>query len=244
MQVASATSIAIDCNLKIALCARPRFPRRGTHVLMNVRIASLVCVAALVMACGSSSSSNRPDQGGVGGNGGSGGSGGGGSGGSGGGNGGNGGSGGGNGGNGGSGGGGGGGGTFECGTVSCGNGQVCCVTGTTPTCATTCGADGGFIASCRSPLDCSGNPCCVTVTSGYHVSGVMCAQSKSDCVPMIDIGTGAGKERGCNTNADCTDGISADMMLQLPDCCTNTTTMQKTCFNKAFTAVINTFTCP
>jgi hypothetical protein len=59
---------------------------------------------------------------------------------------------------------------------------------------------------------------------------------------MINLGSGMGKDRACNTSTDCTVGAGANP--QLPDCCTNTTTNQKVCFNKSYTGVINSFKCP
>jgi hypothetical protein len=130
------------------------------------------------------------------------------------------------------------------GAMTCPMGTVCCVTAGVPSCATTCGADGGFIAACRNPNDCSGNPCCITSSNGYHVDSVLCAQSPSECVPQVDPQSGAGKDRGCSSSADCTAGAAPDMMLQLPDCCTNTSTNQKICFNKLLLGLVSGFTCP
>jgi hypothetical protein len=129
---------------------------------------------------------------------------------------------------------------FLCGSQSCSGGSLCCVTGTTPTCASSC-PDGGFVAQCRSPDDCGGNPCCVNVDPGYVIHNVSCTDSPTACPPAINVSNGSGQERGCRVDSDCTSGAPSTM---LPDCCTNTGTMQHTCFNKLYVGLVMGFTCP
>ena len=131
---------------------------------------------------------------------------------------------------------------FSCGSSICMGGQKCCVSGMTPTCATSC-SDGGFEAQCNGPANCGGNPCCITIGSGFTVQGVTCTTSASACQPMVDTGTQSGMDRACHTNADCTAGLPSTPAPQLPDCCTNTMTMQHVCFNQAYLA-IGGWTCP
>jgi hypothetical protein len=112
------------------------------------------------------------------------------------------------------------------------------VTGTTPACATSCG-DGGFVAQCSGPENCGGNPCCIT-TVKFAVHDVSCGTSASSCSPSVDA-MGTGQDRACHVSADCTASAPG---TNLPDCCTNTTTMQHVCFNKGLVGVVMGFTCP
>jgi hypothetical protein len=130
-----------------------------------------------------------------------------------------------------------------CGNTVCTSGQQCCVTGMTPTCAASCG-DGGFQAQCNSPAQCGGNPCCITIGSGFMVQSVVCTNGPSECPPMVDPGTQSGKDRACKVDADCTAGLPSMPAPQLPDCCTNTQTMQKVCFNKSYIQFVSGWTCP
>jgi hypothetical protein len=131
---------------------------------------------------------------------------------------------------------------FMCGGNVCMGNQQCCVTGMTPTCASSCG-DGGFQAQCQKPANCGGNPCCIHVGSGFVVQSVVCTMSASDCVPTINGSTQSGQDRACTVDADCTSGLPSMPAPQLPDCCTNTQTMQHVCFNKSYLA-IGGWTCP
>jgi len=128
---------------------------------------------------------------------------------------------------------------FLCGTAWCTGGTVCCVTGMTPTCSTSC-ADGGFVAQCKGPEHCGGNPCCITVSSGFTVHDVTCGTAPTDCPPNINAQTGAGQDRACHVDGDCTSGAPN---TNLPDCCTNTSTQQHICFNKQLVGVVSGFTC-
>lgn len=132
---------------------------------------------------------------------------------------------------------------FSCGNTVCMGGQKCCVTGMTPMCAASC-SDGGFEAQCNGPANCGGNPCCITIGSGFTVQGVACTTSPSACVPAVNPSTQSGMDRACHTDGDCTSGV--DGMPQLPDCCTNTQTMQHVCFNKSYLGLpgISGWTCP
>ena len=131
---------------------------------------------------------------------------------------------------------------FMCGSNLCSASQQCCVTGMTPTCASSCG-DGGFQAQCQKPANCGGNPCCITIGSGFAVQSVVCTSSPSACVPMVNAGTQSGMDRACTVDADCTSGLPSMPAPQLPDCCTNTQTMQHVCFNKSYLG-IGGWTCP
>jgi hypothetical protein len=130
---------------------------------------------------------------------------------------------------------------FQCGNTFCPPNQKCCVTGMTPTCMTACPGDGGFVAECREPANCGGNPCCITIGSGFMVQSVMCGASPTACPPMIDVMKGSGVDRACKVDADCTSGVQNP---QLPDCCTNTQTAQKVCFNKSYVQFVQGWTCP
>lgn len=125
------------------------------------------------------------------------------------------------------------GGPFQCGNVSCGNGTRCCVFNGAPMCATSC-PDGGFTAECKGPENCGGNPCCITIGSGFQVQSVTCTMHPTDCPPMVSATTQSGMDRACRVDGDCTSGV---MNASLPDCCTNKMTSQKTCFNKGYLAV-------
>jgi hypothetical protein len=133
---------------------------------------------------------------------------------------------------------------FVCGNTVCMGGQKCCVTGTTPACAASCNTDLGFEAECNSPANCGGNPCCITIGAGFTVQSVVCATSASACPPMVDTNTQSGMDRACTVDADCTAGLAS--ATQLPDCCTNTASHQKVCFNKAALGIpgVMGFTCP
>jgi hypothetical protein len=132
------------------------------------------------------------------------------------------------------------GGGFKCGTASCGGGNVCCVVGTTPMCQSSC-PDGGFVAQCRGPQDCGGNPCCVTLQNNYSIHDVSCAHAQTDCVPSVDTTTGSGQDRACNVDGDCTAGAPG---TNLPNCCTNSSTGQHVCFNRLALVLVPGFTCP
>jgi hypothetical protein len=123
--------------------------------------------------------------------------------------------------------------------MSCGAGTVCCVTGTTPACAASCPS--GFVAQCRGPENCGGNPCCINVTAGWKVHDVSCTTALTDCPPMIDLTAGSGQNRACHTDGDCTVGAPK---TNLPNCCTNTMTAQHVCFNAGAVGFIQGFTCP
>jgi hypothetical protein len=126
---------------------------------------------------------------------------------------------------------------FQCGSMSCGVGTQCCVQGMTPSCVSSC-PDAGFVAECRGPANCGGNACCITLQKWYP-QAVTCTTSRTDCAPNVNS-KGNGQDRACQVDADCRDGVSSS---QLPDCCTNTQTGQKVCFNKAG-LFIGGFTCP
>jgi hypothetical protein len=53
-------------------------------------------------------------------------------------------------------------------------------------------------------------------------------------------------DRACKVDADCTAGLPTSPAPQLPDCCTNTQSMQKVCFNKGLIGLpgVTGFTCP
>jgi len=129
-----------------------------------------------------------------------------------------------------------------CGGVTCTGGKTCCA-GMPPACASSCG-DGGFQAQCNGPANCGGNPCCITIASGFKVQSVTCTTAASDCPPMVDAQTQSGMDRACHVDADCTTGLPSSPMPQLPDCCTNTATMQHVCFNKGYVQFISGWTCP
>jgi hypothetical protein len=130
--------------------------------------------------------------------------------------------------------------TLQCGNLTCHGTEKCCAVGTSAMCMPSC-PDGGFQASCTSPSDCGGNPCCITIGSGFQVQGVMCTNAPSACPPTVNLQTQSGMDRACKVDADCTSGVQNSM---LPDCCTNTQTMQKVCFNKSYTQFIQGWTCP
>ncbi|MDB4965437.1 MAG: hypothetical protein JWN44_1126 [Myxococcales bacterium] len=130
---------------------------------------------------------------------------------------------------------------FMCGSTYCPPNQKCCVNGMTPTCATSCPGDGGFVAECKGPENCGGNPCCITIGSGFMIQDVVCTTSPSACPPMVNVQTQSGMDRACKVDTDCTAGVS---MPSLPDCCTNTMTAQKVCFNKSYTQFVQGWTCP
>lgn len=132
------------------------------------------------------------------------------------------------------------GGTFKCGASSCGAGTSCCVVGMTAMCQASC-PDGGFTAECNGPADCGGNPCCITIASGFQVTKVACTNAPSACPPMVDAQTQSGQDRACHADGDCTAGV---MSPSLPDCCTNTQTMQHVCFNKSYVGFVPGWTCP
>jgi hypothetical protein len=129
---------------------------------------------------------------------------------------------------------------FVCDTMTCGSGTVCCVTGTTPACVGSC-PSGSFVAQCRGPENCGGNPCCINVSAGWKVHDVTCSAALTDCPPAIDLTTGSGQNRACHVDADCTVGAPK---TTLSNCCTNTTTGQHVCFNAGAVGFIQGFTCP
>jgi hypothetical protein len=129
---------------------------------------------------------------------------------------------------------------FLCGNTWCTGGTVCCVTGMTPTCMNGC-PDGGFVAACKGPENCSGNPCCITNGSGFSIHDVTCGTAQTSCPPNVDAMSGTGQDRACHTNADCTSGAPG---TNLPDCCTNTSTGQHVCFNSGLVGLVSGFTCP
>jgi hypothetical protein len=134
---------------------------------------------------------------------------------------------------------------FMCGGSICPGSQQCCVTGMTPTCASSCG-DGGFQAQCNGPANCGGNPCCITIGSGFTVQSVICGNAPSACPPMVNAQTQSGMDRACHVDADCVAGLPSMPAPQLPDCCTNTQTAQHVCFNKSYLQLpgITGWTCP
>ena len=135
---------------------------------------------------------------------------------------------------------------FSCGNTICSGSDKCCIVGMTPTCAASCNSDMGFEAQCASPKNCGGNPCCITIGAGFTVQSVMCTTSASACPPMVNASTQSGMDRACTVDADCTAGLPAMPAPQLPDCCTNTQTAQKVCFNKSLIGLpgVMGFTCP
>ena len=135
---------------------------------------------------------------------------------------------------------------FACGNSVCMGGEKCCVTGTTPACAASCNSDLGFVAECNGPANCGGNPCCITIGSGFTVESVACTSAPSACPSMIDATKQSGVDRACHVDADCTAGLPAQPAPQLPDCCTNTMSGQKVCFNKGYLGLpgVTGFTCP
>jgi hypothetical protein len=136
---------------------------------------------------------------------------------------------------------------FSCGNSVCMGGEKCCVVGTTPTCmAGSCNSDLGFEAQCNGPSNCGGNPCCITIGAGFTVQSVVCSTSASSCPPMVNATTQSGMDRACHVDADCIAGLPATPAPQLPDCCTNTASGQKVCFNKAALNLpgVMGFTCP
>jgi hypothetical protein len=105
--------------------------------------------------------------------------------------------------------------TFMCGGTACGGGTQCCVSlgggGAAATCLASC-ADAGAPVQCQWKGQCpNGNPCCTTARlmgmSG-GLESVECANSKSECVPSLDLNSGLFRSRLCTSNADCTEGIS------------------------------------
>jgi hypothetical protein len=120
----------------------------------------------------------------------------------------------------------------------CMGGMQCCVVNSMPMCMGSC-PDGGFTAQCRGPQNCQGNPCCVTTTS-FVVQSVVCTSHASDCQPNVNT-MGTGMDRACNVDGDCTSGVTNP---SLPDCCTNTMTMQKVCFNRNYLGIVSGWTCP
>ncbi len=135
---------------------------------------------------------------------------------------------------------------FVCGSATCGPSQKCCVLNSQPTCSSSC-PDGGFEAQCKGPDNCGGNPCCITIGSGFTPQGVICTTSPSACVPSVSLQTQSGMDRACHVDADCTSGVPTNPPPQLPDCCTNTMTMQHVCFNKSYLsvpAIKNSWSCP
>jgi hypothetical protein len=116
-------------------------------------------------------------------------------------------------------------GSFVCGNMTCPTGTECCVTGTTPACATSC--PGGFVADCAKPADCTtGDACCVTAQAALQpmfsvkIENVSCAPLAA-CVPSVD-GTLKVLTRACTTDSDCTtDGKGGSNNTMYPNCCTN-----------------------
>jgi hypothetical protein len=110
-------------------------------------------------------------------------------------------------------------------------------------CASSC-PDGGFTAECKGPENCGGDPCCITIGSGFNVQSVACATSASGCAPAINAATQSGTDRACHVDADCIAGLPTMPAPQLPDCCTNGATGQHVCFNKSLLGVVQGWTCP
>jgi len=136
---------------------------------------------------------------------------------------------------------------FSCGTQSCGPGTFCCVTQgpgvPQGSCAASC-ADGGVPVQCRTPADCSGNPCCLTLKNNNPES-VLCGHGASDCDTMFS-GSGSsasGTTRLCRNGADCTAGIPN---TNFPDCCTTMRQgiSQQFCFNAQLVGLTTGVTCP
>jgi hypothetical protein len=130
--------------------------------------------------------------------------------------------------------------SLSCGNITCHGTEKCCAVGTTAMCLASC-PDGGFQASCSSPSDCGGNPCCITIGAGFSIQGVACTNAPTACAPMVNLQTQSGMDRACKVDADCTSGVQGSM---LPDCCTNTQAMQKVCFNKTYLQFVQGWTCP
>jgi hypothetical protein len=131
--------------------------------------------------------------------------------------------------------------SLQCGNLVCHGAEKCCGTASGAACMTAC-PDGGFQASCSSPSDCGGNPCCITIGNGFSVQSVACTNAPTACPPMVNVQTQSGMDRACKVDADCTSGVSGTP--QLPDCCTNTQTMQHVCFNKSYVQFVQGWTCP
>jgi hypothetical protein len=138
-------------------------------------------------------------------------------------------------------------GSFMCGTMSCGAGTQCCITGLTPSCETSC-ADGGIPAACAGPSDCkAGNACCVSATASLTVEGIMCTPYAS-CVPSASL-SGI-QTRACTQDSDCTttDGTAtSNNGTAFPTCCTDTMLHQRVCLSATAAAsplLGGAFTCP
>jgi hypothetical protein len=129
---------------------------------------------------------------------------------------------------------------FVCGAQTCGAGTQCCVVGTTPMCSSSC-PDGGFVASCSQPSECStGSACCLTATATpFGVESVACKPVAS-CVPSYNVLSGTILTRACVADSDCTDNNTNHTMFG--SCCTEATTGRKACFSKTLAG--NGWTCP
>ena len=125
-------------------------------------------------------------------------------------------------------------------------GEKCCVVGTTPTCAASCNSDLGFEAQCNGPSNCGGNPCCITIGAGFTVQSVACSTTPSACPPMIERHHAVGHGPRLPRRRRLHRRPAGEPAPQLPDCCTNTTSGQKVCFNKAALGLpgVMGFTCP
>ncbi len=113
---------------------------------------------------------------------------------------------------------------ISCGPMTCGPGQLCClsVMGMTviPSCAASCNGDGGQIpVVCDGPGNCGGNPCCVAINGGGGMFGgqVSCGMKPTDCSPEFNLANRSGTTRRCHVDGDCTAGAPNS---QLTDCCT------------------------
>jgi len=129
---------------------------------------------------------------------------------------------------------------FVCGSQTCGAGTQCCVVGTTPMCSNSC-PDGGFVASCSAPSECSsGSACCITAkASPFGVESISCKAAAS-CVPAVNAGTGVVLTRACVTDSDCTDNNTNQTMFG--SCCKEMTTGRNACFSKLLAGTA--WTCP
>ena len=110
----------------------------------------------------------------------------------------------------------------RCGSMTCQAGDVCCISlGGGTECASSC-TDGGIVAACDGPEDCtSGAPyCCAHLEVGYGTlpnCPVIAADSdcRALCDTMVPLQCPAmGRGRLCHTASDCTADPST------PNCCT------------------------
>jgi hypothetical protein len=140
-------------------------------------------------------------------------------------------------------------GPFLCGTMTCGTGNVCCVSagaGGAPmgTCLPSCG-DLGVPVECRGPQNCNGDPCCLSLDNNVP-TGVVCETTADGCSTMFTFGGNklTGSTRLCNSASDCTAGITNP---QYPDCCQTVQNgvTQKFCFSSGLAGfTMGQITCP